>query len=267
MDAQSTVTLSSGRCMPVLGLGTWELTDDTANVIAQALELGYRMIDTASDYGTQPAIGDAVRHSGVDRAQVFLVDKVEEDEDAYAAAGRYLRELGLEHADLTILHRPPQTGAGRELWEGLLRARQDGLAGDVGVSNYSTDQIDELIEATGEVPAVNQIEWSPFGWSPQMLDYCREHGIVVQAYSPLTRTDRLDDPRLVEIAAAHDKSAAQVVLRWHLQLGVVPLPKANRQEHLRENLDVFDFELSDDHMSGLSDLNEHYSALGALPYV
>lgn len=267
MDASSTVALHTGRRMPVLGLGTWELTDDSARIIGEALALGYRMIDTAVDYGTQPAIGEAIRTSGVDRGEIYLVDKVEEDDDAHAAAGAYLRDLGLEYADLTIIHRPPQRGAGRGLWEGLLRAQEDGLARDVGVSNYSTDQIQELIDATGQVPAVNQIEWSPFGWSPQVLDWHRERGIVVQAYSPLTRTERLDDPRLAEIAEAYGKTPAQVVLRWHLQLGVVPLPKANQPQHLRENLDVFDFQVSDEHMRRLSDLNEHYSALGGLAYL
>jgi 2,5-diketo-D-gluconate reductase A len=138
----------------------------------------------------------------------------------------------------------------------------------VGVSNYSVAQLEALAAATGELPAVNQIEWTPFGWSPEMLRYCREREIVIQAYSPLTRTRRIDDSRLGAIALAHGKTPAQVVIRWNLQHGVVPLPKANRHEHLIENFDVFDFDLTDAELDELGTLNEGYSSLGSsLAYV
>src|SRR5918996_4797811 len=195
MRLDSTLPLLTGRAMPVLGLGTWQLTHDTAGTVEEALRLGYRMIDTSSDYGTQPGTGEAIRRSGLERRQIYLVTKVEEDEDAYDGTVRDLQELGLDYADLMLIHRPPARGAGRELWEGLIRARDDGLTRDIGVSNYAIDQIEELIETTGEVPAVNQIEWTPFGWSREMLEYCREHRILIQAYSPLTRIERLDDQR------------------------------------------------------------------------
>jgi 2,5-diketo-D-gluconate reductase A len=190
------------------------------------------------------------------------VTKVEEDEDSYEATRRNLDELRLEHADLVLIHRPPPTRGGRALWEGLIHARNEGLARDIGVSNYSIDQIEALVDASGERPAVNQIEWSPFGWSHEMLDYCTERGIVIQAYSPLTRAERLADERLEEIAGAYAKTAAQLLLRWSIQLGAVPLPKANRHDHLVENLDVFDFEIGDEHMDELTALNERHSALG-----
>ncbi|MGH3023292.1 MAG: aldo/keto reductase [Gaiellaceae bacterium] len=261
------LTLHTGRTMPVLGLGTWQLTRDTAGTVEEALRLGYRMIDTSGDYGTQPGIGEAIRRSGLERDELFLVTKVEEDEDAYEATGRNLHELGLEYADLMLVHRPPPTGAGRGLWEGLIQARDEGRARDIGVSNYSAEQIDELVEVTGEVPVVNQIEWSPFGWSPEMLEFCHGRGIVIQAYSPLTRTRRLDDPALASIAADSHKTPAQLLIRWNIELGVAPLPKANDPAHLAENLDVFDFELDDSRLAELAELNEHYSSLGVLPYV
>ncbi len=268
MDSHSTVPLHTGRTMPVMGLGTWELTDDTAGSVEEALQLGYRMIDTAADYGSQPGIGEALRRTEVPREAIFLVAKVEENEDAYEATRRYLGEMDQDYADLMLIHRPPPTGTGRALWEGLIRVREDGLARDIGVSNYATNQIDALVEATGEVPVVNQIEWSPFGWSADMLDYCRARDIVVQAYSPLTRTHRLGDPKLAEVAAAYDRTPAQILLRWNLQRGTVPLPKANRWDHQAENLGAFDFELDEAHMEALDGLNEHYSALGAtLQYV
>lgn len=266
MNRESTVKLYTGRDMPVLGLGTWQLTNDTGPVIARALELGYRMIDTASDYGTQPGIAEGVRRAGTDREAWYLVAKVEESDDAYRATKAYLAELEEEYADLVLIHRPPSAGVGEALWEGLLRARQEKLANDIGVSNYSFEQMQALTAATGEKPAVNQIEWSPFGWSGGMLEQCREEGIVVQAYSPLTRATRLDDAALVDVARKHGKSPAQILIRWNLQRGVVPLPKANRLDHLEENVDVFDFDLGEEDMKRLDALNEQYSSLGTLPY-
>jgi len=262
------IPLNTGSQIPAIGLGTWQLTDDTPRAIENALELGYRMIDTSGDYGTQQGIGEGIRRSEIDRQDIYLVTKVEEDDDAYEATTRNLTELDLEYADLMLIHRPPERGAGTDLWKGLIQARADGFARDIGVSNYSVEQIDELINATGEVPAVNQIEWSPFGWSPEMLNYCRARHIVIQAYSPLTRVERLNDHNLGKIAADHGKTSAQLIIRWNLQLGVVPLPKANTPDHLEENLRVFDFEISDEDMAKLSDLNEQWSSLGpSLQYV
>lgn len=266
MNPKSTVPLHTGRRMPILGLGTWQLTRDTARTVEQAFRMGYRMVDTAADYGTQPGIGEAVRRSGMPREQLYIVAKIEEDDDPYDATRRYLTEMQRDYADLVLIHRPPAHGAGADLWEGLIRARHYGLTRDIGVSNYSPEQIDELIDATGETPVVNQIEWSPFGWSPVTLDYCRRHRIVIQAYSPLTRTKRLHHETLQELAEHYAKTPAQILLRWNLQTGTVPIPKANQIKHLKENLDIFDFELTHDHLEDLNHLNERYSALGVLPY-
>jgi 2,5-diketo-D-gluconate reductase A len=262
MRKPSTVALNSGIKMPALGLGTWQLMNDTPGTVENALALGYRMIDTSGDYGTQKGIGQGIRLSGIAREDVYLVTKIEEDDDAYEATIRNLSELDVEYADLVLIHRPPESGAGTGLWEGLIQARSEGFARDIGVSNYSIEQIGELIRATDEVPAANQIEWTPFGWSAEMLDYCREGHIVIQSYSPLTRGDRLNDPRLSKIAADHGRTSAQVVIRWNLQLGVVPLPKANSWDHLEENLRVFDFDLNDEDMADLKDLNEQWSSFG-----
>ena len=252
--------------MPVLGLGTWQLTEDTASTVARALELGYRMIDTSGDYGTQPGIGEAVRSTGAERDSFYLVTKVEETDNAYRATHKNLSELGLEYADLVLIHRPPDDGVGEVLWEGLLQARREGLTKDIGVSNYSVEQMRELTEMTEEKPAVNQIEWTPLGCSEDMLEYCSENGIIIQAYSPLTRAKRLDDEPLVKLSRRYGKSPAQLLIRWNLERGTVPLPKASQAKHLEENLDVFDFELSEDDMTTLNRLNERYSSLGTLPY-
>jgi 2,5-diketo-D-gluconate reductase A len=266
MDQTSELSLHTGRKMPAMGVGTWQLTDDTAGTIDAAIRFGYRMIDTSGDYGTQPGIAEGIRRSGAERSGFYLVTKVEETDDAYQAVGRNLEELQLDYADLILIHRPPPSGAGEDLWRGLLRARQEGLARDIGVSNYSIDLIEELIRATGENPVVNQIEWSPFGHSGEMLRFSRENGIIIQAYSPLTRSKRLDDGRLARIAAKYGKTPAQIMIRWNLQNGTVPLPKANRQDHLMENLGVFDFAIADEDMKELNGLNERYSSLGSLPY-
>jgi diketogulonate reductase-like aldo/keto reductase len=266
--ASARVTLASGTEMPALGLGTWQLTGRAArDGVEHALEIGYRLIDTSGDYGNQPRIRDAVRSSGMEREEVFLVSKVEEDEDAYASARDKVEELGVERLDLCLIHRPPPTGAGEPLWEGLIAAKRDGLAREIGVSNYSSGQIDRLVEATGERPVVNQIEWSPFGYSEEVADHARRSGIVIQAYSPLTRGKRLGDEALNEIGARHGKSAAQVLLRWNVQRGTAPVPKAASREHREENADVFDFELDGDELARLDGLNEHWSSLAGLPYV
>lgn len=266
MDASSTVQLHSGNTMPVIGLGTWQLTEDTAATIRHALEVGYRMIDTSSDYGTQPGVGGAVRGSNVAREDLFIVTKIEETDDAYTAAKEYVEEMGLDYADLILIHRPPHDGAGVELWEGLIKARDEGIAHDIGVSNYSTEQIQEIIDATDEVPTVNQIEWSPFGHKVGMLEYCRNNEIMIQAYSPLTRTKELHDARLSAVASKYNKTPAQILIRWNIQLGVVPLPKANSWQHIEENIAVFDFELSEDDMATLSSFNEEFSSLSGLSY-
>jgi diketogulonate reductase-like aldo/keto reductase len=260
------LSLRSGASMPLFGLGTWELTDDTAGTVAYALELGYRMIDTAVDYGSQQGIGVAIRRGIVDRAALYIVAKVEETDDAYEAAGEYLGEIGIEYADLMLIHRPPEEGVGVPLWRGLQRARKERLTRDIGVSNYSIEQMEVLEREGGELPVVNQIEWTPFGYSERMLAFCQRRGVLIQAYSPLTRAERLEDPKLLAIARRCGKTPAQVLIRWNLQRGTVPLPKANRKEHLQENVDVFDFELAGADMSALNDLNERYSALGSLPY-
>ncbi len=253
--------------MPPLGLGTWQLFYDTANTVLYALELGYRLIDTSSDYGTQPSIGEAIRNSGLKRKEIYLTTKAEETDNAYERTKANLEELGLEYVDLTLIHRPPLFGAGEKLWESLIKAKEEELTKDIGVSNYSIARINRLIKTSGEIPAVNQIEWSPFGYSVQMIEYCSQNNIVIQAYSPLTRRKRLSNKTLNQVAEKYQKSPAQILIRWNLQSGTVPLPKANQRNHLEENINVFDFEINDENMGLLNNLNESYSVFGLLPYV
>lgn len=269
MNVGATIQLPSGNEMPPIGLGTWQLTGEKAvNAVREALRIGYRLIDTSSDYGNFEEIRSAIADSEVGREDMFIATKVEEADDAYEAAKQYVGRLGLKYADLIIIHRPPMTGAGQELWRGLMQARDKGITKDIGVSNYSADQMQVLFDDTGEWPAINQIEWTPFGHSQEMLAFCKEHGIVIQAYSPLVHTGEVDQTLVEELARKYGKTPSQIVLRWDIQLGVVPIPKASSREHLEENLSVFDFELADEDMKRLAQLNQKYSALGpSLTYV
>ena len=267
LTPDSGIVLRSGNEMPVLGLGTWMLTTHTTESVQHALELGYRMIDTSADYHTQGGIGRALRRHGAPRESLFIVMKVETDEDGYDATRRNLEELTLAYADLVLIHEAPERGVAEGVWRGLIRARDQGLVRDIGVCSYTLEELEELAAKTGEMPAVHQIEWSPFGHSLDMLKFCRAHDIAVQAYSPLTRGKRLRDAALGEIAAKHGKSPAQVILRWDLQLGVAPIPKAYREDHQRANIDVFDFVLDDIDMQTLGAFNEHFSALEKLEYL
>lgn len=267
MDKNSKLRLRTGNEIPVMGLGTWQLTKETTNAVSYAIGLGYRLIDTSSDYGTQPGIGEAIRKTTIDRKEIYITTKVEETDDAYERTKSNLKELGLDYVDLTLIHRPPVLGAGEDLWRGLIQAKNEGFTLDIGVSNYSISLIDKLIEETGEIPTINQIEWSPFGFSQKMKDYCSEKNIIIQAYSPLTRTKRLDDERLIQVATKYDKTLSQILIRWNLQLGTVPIPKANQKPHLEENINVFDFEIANEDMDYLCGLDEDYSSLGSLLYI
>jgi 2,5-diketo-D-gluconate reductase A len=267
LTPDATVVLRGGSEMPVLGLGSWMLTTHTAESVMHAFELGYRMVDTSADYKTQPGIGRAIQRSEVPRESLFVSMKVEENEDGYAATVKNLKELRLAYADLVLIHRAPKTNVGENVWRGLMRARDEGLARNIGVCSYKVAQIRALADQTGEMPAVHQIEWSPFGHSLDMLNFCRANDIALQAYSPLTRGKRLKDERVAEIAIKYGKTPAQVFLRWDLQHGVVPLPKAYREDHQRQNIALFDFELDALDMATLDGLNEQFSALDKLEYL
>jgi 2,5-diketo-D-gluconate reductase A len=264
---ESSHLLASGNRMPLLGLGTRELNHQTVDTVCSALELGYRMLDTSPQYHTQRGIGDAIRACGFERHEIFVITKVEPHDDSYAALHRHLAQLRLEYVDLAMVSGMPGGDAGEQAWHGLRRAKRDGLTHDIGVSGYDIEAVEDLVYRSGEMPAVNQIEWSPFGHSPRMLDFCRDNQILIQAWSPLTRAQRLNDDKVSSMAARYGRTAAQLLIRWNLQLGVVPLPKANHVQHLRDNLHVFDFAISPHDMMRLGSLNVHYSALGGLPYV
>jgi diketogulonate reductase-like aldo/keto reductase len=251
--AEPAVELSGGGRLPLLGFGTWQLSGNAAaRAIGWALDAGYRHIDTATMYRNEDHVGKAVRESGLPREDVFITTKLPPGHVGRErrTLDESLAALGTDHVDLWLVHWPPNRRAGVSTWEEFVAAREDGLARAIGVSNYSLEQIDTLIAATGAAPEVNQIKWSPLLYDADLLGGHRERGIVVEGYSPF-RAGTLTHPVLIEIAARHGKDPSQVVVRWHIQHEVVVIPKSARQDRLVGNADVFDFELSADEMKAI----------------
>ncbi len=256
MTDHPTVKLRGGGAMPLLGFGTWQITGEQAyDATRHALDVGYRHLDTATMYRNESEVGRALRDSGVDRNDVFVTTKLppQRGERARETLQQSLEALGLDALDLWLIHAPPRADRSAPVWEELLAARRSGLTRAIGVSNYSTAQIDELTEASGEAPEVNQIEWSPELYDAATQSELRERGVVLEGYSPLRSSD-LEDPMLVEVASSYGVSVPQVILRWHLQHETVVIPKSVHRGRIEKNFDVFDFELDEESMRRLDAL-------------
>ncbi|MGY1787228.1 aldo/keto reductase [Geodermatophilus sp. SYSU D00698] len=237
--------LTGGGSMPLLGFGTWQMTGSTCyDAVRTALDAGYRHLDTATMYRNEAEVGRALRDSGVDRDEVFVTTKLPPHEAGRAdrTLSASLDALGLDAVDLWLVHWPPG-GSDEGLWERFVAAREDGWARAVGVSNYSLDAVDRLARATGVAPQVNQVSWAPALYDPAVEVGHRERGVVLEGYSPFKNTD-LGDPVLREVADAHGVTPAQVVLRWHVEHGVVVIPKSATPERIRANLEIGGFALS-----------------------
>ncbi|HEX6417032.1 MAG TPA: aldo/keto reductase [Acidimicrobiales bacterium] len=249
------VVLTGGARMPLVGFGTWQLSGRRAyRAVRTALDVGYRSIDTATMYDNEAQVGRAICDSGISREQLFVTTKLHPSDAGRerATIEASLAALGLDHVDLWLIHWPPG-GAGVRTWEQFLAARDDGLATSVGVSNYGIAEIDELVAATGDTPAVDQVPWAPPLFDAGLLAACRRRGVMLEGYSPFKRTD-LRDATLAAIARRHGVTPAQVVLRWHVQHRVVAIPKSATPRRIAENLDVFGFALSGDEMRSLDGL-------------
>jgi diketogulonate reductase-like aldo/keto reductase len=246
-----------------MGLGVYKSEPGpvTRDAVLEALRVGYRHIDTAAVYNNEADVGDAIAASGLDRSEVFVTTKLWNDDQGYdntlVALDRSLELLGLEYVDLYLIHWPvPDLRL--DTWRALERLTLDGRVRDIGVSNYLRRHLEEILENAAVVPAVNQIELSPYNYRSRLdiLDLCRENDIVVEAYSPLTKGRKLNDPILAEIGAGYGKTPAQVLIRWGLDKGFVVLPKSVHASRIAENYDLFDFSLSADDLERIDDLNE-----------
>lgn len=252
MTTTTALALPGGGRMPLVGFGTWRLRDQEAvDATRWALEAGYRHVDTATMYENQAEVGRALRESGIARDEVFLTTKLPADRAAEprAVLEESLAQLGVDALDLWLVHWPPP-GDDSELWRAFVAARDEGLVRDIGVSNYSLEQLDRLTDAVGTRPAVNQVEWSPLLFDRQVLDGHRERGVVLEGYSTL-RNGNLEHPVVTGLAERLGRTPAQVLVRWHVQHEVVVIPRSSRRERVVANADVDGFSLSDEDMAAL----------------
>jgi 2,5-diketo-D-gluconate reductase A len=250
------VDLGRGVSMPMIGFGTWQLQGQLAyEATRHALQIGYRHIDTATMYRNEQQVGRALADGGVDRADVFVTTKLPPGNAGRTRATieESLKALGTDYVDLWLVHWPPRGRILVPLWRDFLAARDDGLTRAVGVSNYGIRQIDELTEATGEHPAVNQISWSPSRYDAGLLAAHNQRAVALEGYSPLKGT-RLRDRSLAEIAAKYGVTPAQVVLRWHIDTGVIVIPKSSHAERIEQNFDIFGFSLTPEEVARISNL-------------
>ncbi|GAA3652048.1 aldo/keto reductase [Nonomuraea antimicrobica] len=257
-----TVMLADGHSMPRLGLGTWPMNDQEAHqAVTNALTLGYRLIDTAASYGNERGVGAAVAETPVAREDLFVTTKLRGSHHGYDAALRGFEasraRLGLDYVDLYLIHWPlPGRGLYTETWRALVHLREQGLVRSIGVSNFTPEHIERVVADTGVWPVVNQIELHPGFPQSGLRAWGADHDIVTESWSPLGAGSKLlNEPVVTEVAAAHGRTPAQVVLRWHLQLGAVPIPKSADPGRTRQNLEVFDFSLSPQDMARLDDLS------------
>jgi methylglyoxal/glyoxal reductase len=258
------VRLNQGGEIPMLGLGVFQTPPGpvTEQSVTDALDVGYRHIDTAAMYGNETDVGTAVRASGLAREELFVTTKLWHTDHGFESAqkaGRAsLERLGLSYIDLYLIHWPRANAPGDRLasWLGLEKLRREGVCRAIGVSNYTVRHLEELRAHSDLVPAVNQVEFHPFVYDPELLGYCDRHGIRLEAWSPLTRGRRLDDPTVGAIAAAHGRTPAQVLLRWGIEHGIVEIPKSVRRDRIEENARIFDFALSPSEVARLDALRD-----------
>jgi 2,5-diketo-D-gluconate reductase A len=255
------VTLNDGRRIPQLGLGVWQVPDDEATAaVRAALDVGYRLVDTAAIYGNEAGVGRGLRESAVPRDEVIVTTKVWNTEHGYdrtiAACRTSLGRLGLDYIDLYLIHWPvPAKDRYVDTWRALVALRDEGLVRSVGVSNFTAAHLARLVEETGVVPAVNQVELHPRLQQAGLRAAHARLGVATEAWSPLAQGELLSDPTVCGLAARLGVTAAQVVLRWHVQLGNVVIPKSVRPARIAENIDLFGFALSDEDMAAMVGLD------------
>ena len=261
LNIRSTVKLNNNVQMPILGLGVYQTPPGrvTQNSVKSALKVGYRHVDTARIYGNEADVGEAVRESGIPREDLFVTTKLWNSDQGYDSALRAcessLKRLGLEYLDLYFVHFPVPD-VRKESWRAMETLLKKGRCRAIGVSNFTIRHLAELTEESDVIPSVNQVEFHPFLYQKELLDYCQRKRIQVEAYSPLARGERFKHPRIASLAEKYSKTPGQLMIRWSIQHGLAVIPKSTREERIRENSQVFDFDISDDDMMSLDSLNE-----------
>jgi 2,5-diketo-D-gluconate reductase A len=252
------ITLNNGQIIPQLGLGVYKVNQDIAvQLVGKALELGYRRIDTAALYDNEQEVGAAIRRSGIEREDIYVTTKVWNDRQGYheakEAAQESLDRLNIGYVDMLMIHWPaPKQNKFVETWRAFEELLETGKVRGIGLANFNIHHLETLLEKANVVPAINQVELNPTFQQPELRAFNTKHNIATEAWAPLGRAKILDNPVLTDIATKHGKSAAQVVIRWHLQIGNLVIPKSSNPDRLAENLNVFDFELDNADMENIA---------------
>jgi 2,5-diketo-D-gluconate reductase A len=271
MNDRPEIKLNDGRSIPRLGLGVWQTPpEQTAQAVRAALDVGYRLVDTAAAYGNEAGVGDGVRSAGVTREEVFVTTKLWNDDHGYDSTLRAfdasLRRLRFDYVDLYLIHWPaPRQNHYVDSWKAMVRLRDEGRAKSIGVSNFGAPHLERLIGETGVTPALNQIELHPDFQQKALRAADDERAIVTESWSPLGRGAVLQNRAIVEIARKHGKTAAQAVIRWHLEQGLVVIPKSVTPSRIAENFDVWDFDLDAADMAAIDQLDDPRARRGPDP--
>lgn len=263
MTEQLYMTLNDGHKIPVVGLGTWksEPGEATYKAVLDSINAGYRHIDTARAYDNETDVGRAVKDSDIARENLFITTKLWNKDQGYdtaiEACEKSLARLSCDYIDLYLIHWPLK-GKRNDSWKAFIELQQRGLCRSIGVSNFTVVHLIELEDKFGIIPVANQVEFHPYHYQKELLEYCNSKNIVIEAYSPLVHAKRMDEPRLVSISEEMGKTPAQILIRWAMQRGMVVLPKSVNQGRIVENFSVFDFEIPDSLMKRLDDLDETF---------
>ena len=254
--------LSNGVKIPSIGFGTYKSGDDeeTAKIIKNALNLGYKMIDTASFYNNEVGIGNGIKESGIDRKDIFIVTKLWNDDHGYEntieAFNKSLNNLQVDYIDLYLIHWPNKLNA--ETWRAFEHLYETGKVKAIGVCNFKVEHLEDLKKTAKIMPMVNQVEIHPFSTKNNIINYCKDNNIKVVAWSPISRGRVLSNDLMIDLSQKYKKSIVQIVLRWHMQKGVIPIPKSSNENRIKENIDIFDFEISSEDMKAIDSLDEGY---------
>lgn len=262
INQQHYTTLNNGVQMPLLGLGVYAMYGKEAeSAILKALETGYRLIDTAAMYRNETEVGNAIRKSGITREEIFVITKVANYDQGFESTLRAydesLQRLGLDYVDLYLMHWPVK-GQRRDTWKALEKLYADKRVRAVGTANYLLPFLEELKTYTTVIPALNQVEFTPYLFLKNLLDYCNAHQIQLQSYSPIARGRKNSDPKLVTLAEKYDKTIVQIMLRWAIQHNVSTIPKSSNPKRIEENFDIFDFEISEEDMMAMDNFHENF---------